>query len=133
MISARSKDVFDASFKEVTAMQTESWPECTFHIPLRRDAEISDGQPHPQALWRWLSEQLLVRFGGMTLAPGIYRGAWKSKLTGQPIHDQTRRYIVALPAERMDDLRDLMKEACAQFEQQCIYLSVAGYVEFIEG
>jgi hypothetical protein len=32
----------------------------------------------------------------------------------------------------MDDLRALLKAACATFHQKCIYLAVAGRVEFVE-
>jgi hypothetical protein len=30
-------------------------------------------------------------------------------------------------------LRSLLRKACGVFQQKCIYLSVAGYVEFVEG
>ena len=45
--------------------------ECSFFIPLRRDAEISDGQSHTPRVWRWLGTQLQGTFGGFTIAPGI--------------------------------------------------------------
>jgi hypothetical protein len=45
----------------------------------------------------------------------------------------SRRYIVALRREAVGELRALLREACRVFEQKSIYLSVAGYVEFVEG
>jgi hypothetical protein len=47
--------------------------------------------------------------------------------------DESRRYVVALPQDQVDELRALLREACTVFQQKCIYLSVAGYVEFVYG
>ena len=47
--------------------------------------------------------------------------------------DRSRKYIVALPRARLGALRAILREACSQFAQKCIYLSVAGCVEFVEG
>jgi hypothetical protein len=99
---------------------------------MRRDKELSDGDLHPVEAWNWLTDQLYERFEAWTLAPGFYHGVWKSPKTGQPISDNSRRYIVALPPGRFDDLRRLLADACAVFRQQCIYLSIAGQVEFVE-
>jgi hypothetical protein len=74
--------------------------ECSFLIPLHRDAEISDGEQHSPQVWRWLNDALYLTFDGRTIAPGVYKGVWKSPATGNPIHDETRKYIIALPARR---------------------------------
>jgi hypothetical protein len=87
---------------------------------------------HSPQVWQWLNDELYKRFDGRSIAPGLYEGVWKSPKTGLPIHDETRRFIVALPADRIDELRALLRATCGQFEQQCIYLSVASHVEFIE-
>lgn len=105
--------------------------ECSFFVPLRRDAEISDGAPHHGKAWRWLDQRLFDLFDGRTIAPGVYQGVRKSPITGRPIHDQTRRYIVAARRERVHRVRALLRQACGRFHQQCIYLSVAGIVEFV--
>jgi hypothetical protein len=44
---------------------------------------------------------------------------------------ESRRFIVAIPQSRLDELRLLLVEACTWFFQKCIYLNVAGEVEFI--
>jgi hypothetical protein len=49
------------------------------------------------------------------------------------VQDDSRRYVVALQREAVGELRLLLREACSVFQQKCIYLSVAGYVEFVEG
>src|SRR5689334_10211067 len=48
--------------------------ECSFFIPLRRDANLSDGALHPREAWDWLDNELFVRFTGGTRAPGEYSG-----------------------------------------------------------
>jgi hypothetical protein len=49
------------------------------------------------------------------------------------VYDQSVRYQVAVPRNEVARLRSLLREACRVFAQKCIYLSVAGYVEFVEG
>lgn len=105
--------------------------ECSFMIPIRRDANLSDGQVHESATWEKLYSELFVRFGGRTIAPGLYAGAYKDPDTGQEVGDESRRFIVAVPETALDDLRQLLVECCDRFQQKCIYLSVAGRVEFI--
>ncbi len=53
--------------------------------------------------------------------------------TGKRVTDRSRNYRVALTREDLGDLRALLREACAVFAQKCIYLSVAGHVEFVKG
>src|SRR5438552_3647366 len=104
--------------------------ECSFFLPLRRDKEISDGQAHTHIAWQWLEDRLSSKFGGLTIAPGIYEGRWRSP-TGRAIADQSLRYIVALPAEKVPQLRKVLLRACNKFAQRCIYLSVAGCGGFV--
>jgi len=39
---------------------------------------------------------------------------------------------VAIPAERVDDLRALVRRAGNSFDQRVMYLEVAGYAELLE-
>jgi hypothetical protein len=105
--------------------------ECSFLIPLQRDANLSDGKLHTRKAWNWLEEQLLV-FGGGTMATQQYKGWYQDPDTHQPVTDLSREYFVALAREEVGRLRSLLKEACRVFWQKCIYLSVAGHVEFVE-
>lgn len=106
--------------------------ECSFLIPLRRDAEISDGDLHALVAWQWLEQELFKCFGGLTIAPGEYEGVWKSAVSQAKVGDRCRMYVVAMPESRLPELRSLLRKACVVFGQQCLYLSVAGDVEFIE-
>jgi hypothetical protein len=103
-------------------------------MPIHQDNEGQQGepQPHTNEAWAWLDDQLYERFTGRTLAPGLYEGVWKNPKTGKPIADQSRKYLVALPEHAVDERRRLLAEACVVFQQQMIYLNVAGRVEFIE-
>ena len=106
--------------------------ECSFLIPNRRDRNLSDGKPHLPAAWKWLRAQL-YQFGGGTCAIDLYEGWYEDRDTGKPVKDLSRKYFVALPRQEVDRLRSVLQEACIVFQQKCIYLSVAGYVEFVEG
>jgi hypothetical protein len=114
-------------------MRRKQLLECTFFIPIRRDKHLSDGKKHSLKEWYWLRDELDKRFDtGGTIAPGLYEGTWKNLETGERVADQSRNYIIALPKEKIKDLRRLLAEACTVFHQECIYLSVAGQVEFVE-
>jgi hypothetical protein len=105
--------------------------ECSFLIPICRDAILSDGQAHKAETWEQLFSELFARFGGRTVAPGLYAGAYRDPGTGAEVGDESRRIIVAIEESALDGLRQLLAEACGWFHQKCIYLSIAGQVEFI--
>jgi hypothetical protein len=106
--------------------------ECQFLIPLRRDRDISDGELHDRTVWRWLEDELFDHFDGYGKARESHDGAWRSRLTGKRTRDVSRRFFVALPKKRLNELRAILRQACIRFAQQCIYLSIAGIVEFVE-
>lgn len=47
------------------------------------------------------------------------------------IEDESRLYRVSVPEDRVDELRSLLRKVANSFDQQTIYLSVRGYVEFV--
>jgi hypothetical protein len=106
--------------------------ECSFLIPVRRDAILSDGELHSLESWNWLEAELFAEFKGGTLAPGLYQGFYADPDTQSRVNDQSRKYMVAVPSADLARLRELLSKACVEFKQKCIYLSVAGQVEFIE-
>ena len=106
--------------------------ECSFLIPVRRDADLSDGSPHQTDLWEWLDDELYNRFGGATEAPGLYGGFYRDPDTGKRVADQSHKFIVAVSVHQLHELRAFLVEVCGLFQQKCIYLSVAGEVEFIK-
>ena len=112
-------------------MHADPLLECSFFIPLRRDDELSDGEQHSQDLWDWLISDLFSRFGGTTIAPGLYRGVYEDPDTQQPVSDESHKLIVAVRESDLPSLRLLLSAACVLFQQKCIYLNVSGEVEFI--
>lgn len=106
--------------------------ECSFLIPVYRDAILSDDQRHSSEVWEWLDDKLFELFGGRTLTPGLHEGFYQDPDTGEKVSDRSYKYTVALPRRRLKQLRTLLSEACEVFAQKSIYLSVAGQVEFIE-
>ncbi|HEY4232176.1 MAG TPA: hypothetical protein VGM76_02005 [Lacipirellulaceae bacterium] len=106
--------------------------ECSFLIPVRRDANLSDGEEHAKEMWDWLDDEMIDRFGGVTYSPLAYRGAYIDRDTGERVADDSKKCTVAIEESRIDELRQLLSAACVFFQQKCIYLSVAGSVEFVE-
>ncbi len=66
-------------------------------------------------------------YRGDTLIPGEY----EENPGSPPITDTSRRYILAIPECKVNDLRLLLRMAAHTFDQLAIYLSVAGIVEFV--
>lgn len=106
--------------------------ECSFFVPTRRDSALSDGVEHEPSAWRLLYAELFDRFGGVTRAPGKYQGYYVDPESGQRVGDESYRFVVAVPENRVPELRRLLIGFTVVFQQKCIYLSVAGRVEFIE-
>lgn len=109
--------------------------ECAFFIPLVRDR---DRQPHQPSCWNALQDVLYTEFGGSSGPEAIYRsirpvpGQYQSQ-AGARVQDESWRYVVAVPRARLDDLRRILRKARNTFDQEAIYLSVAGSVEFVSG
>ena len=106
--------------------------ECKFFVPICRDANLSDGEQHEDRFWEWLVFVLFEKFSGVTIAPGTTYGFYRDPNTGERVGDESHEFTVAIPEARLQELRRLLSAAWVVFQQKCIYLSVAGTVEFIE-
>ena len=58
-------------------------------------------------------------------------GTWAPLQGAAPVKDRSRRYTVAIPTDRVDELRDLLRRAGNSFDQRVMYLEVAGYAELL--
>lgn len=106
--------------------------ECSFLIPVSRDSGLSDGKPHDADAWEWLMGEFWELFETPgTRAPGLYHGGYKDPDTGERVMDESRKYILAVGRRELRKLRNVLRQACIVFAQKCIYLSVAGKVEFV--
>ena len=66
------------------------------------------------------------------MAPGAYHGYYTDPDTLESIGDESERYFVAVPRSEVGELRTMLSMAFEVFKQKCIYLSIAGKVEFVE-
>ena len=110
--------------------------ECSFLVPIVGD---TDRKPHSPIAWRLLQDAIHHLFKGLSgperfllvrdveLVPGSYT----EEATGSRVHDESRRYTVAIPEAQVEVLRRLLRKAANTVDQKCIYLSVAGVVEFV--
>lgn len=103
--------------------------ECRILLPEMTDLGYAGNRwPHPAELWTEFDVALLYGFGGFTILNDV-RGKWFDERTKRVVVDNSRHYLVA--TEDVDSLRQLLAQYRHRFEQCCIYLSVAGVVEFI--
>ncbi|HSL81779.1 MAG TPA: hypothetical protein VLF66_03330 [Thermoanaerobaculia bacterium] len=118
-------------------MQEAPRAVCVFLVPLVRD---SDRQPHAPILWHLLQDALLRLVGGFTGPETVLyyrhrettRGLWSPADGEIPVEDLSRKYVVAVPQERTDELRGLVRRIGNSFGQRVLYLEVAGYAELLE-
>lgn len=52
---------------------------------------------------------------------------------GKVVDDESHFYAVALPEDRIHVLRAIVARIAVSFDQECIYLSIKGEVEFVNG
>lgn len=109
--------------------------EVSFFVPEVRN---SDRQLHQPLAWRLLQDEIRRRFPEGHAGPeNFYRavdlvpGEYSVAPGDPPISDRSRRYILALPETRIDEVRELLRKAAVTFDQEAMYLSVAGVVEFV--
>ena len=111
--------------------------QCEFFVPVVRN---SDKQPHQPSAWSALGIAIRRVFPAGHSGPEIfYRG--DALIPGEyedcpgepPIQDSSRRYLLAIPEAKIDDLRALLRKAANTFDQMAMYLAVKGDVEFVSG
>lgn len=89
-------------------------------------------------VWRLLQDGIREVFPQGHSGPElVYRdvetvpGQYVEEATSRIVGDISRRYTVAIPRTRLEDLRRLLRKMANTFDQRAIYLSVAGEVEFV--
>jgi hypothetical protein len=108
--------------------------QCEFFIPIVRN---TDKQPHQPKAWSELGSEIRRVFpAGHSGPETFYRGdalvpgEYEDTPGETPIKDTSRRYLLAIPPNKVDELRQLLRKAANTFDQLAIYLSVKGDVEF---
>lgn len=118
-------------------MEEAARPACVFLVPLVRD---SDRRPHAPMQWRLLQDALLGLFNGFTGPETVVyyrrrdpaRGIWSAAQDEAPVEDLSRKYVVAVPQDRIGELQALIRRAGNSFDQRVMYLEIAGYSELLE-
>ena len=113
------------------------FPVCVFLVPVVRDG---NRKPHQPILWRMLQDALVQTFGSVTGPETVIgyrsrvavRGVWSPDGGEDLVEDLSRRYTIAIPAERVPALKELLRRAGNSFDQRVMYLEVAGYAELLE-
>lgn len=109
--------------------------QCEFFVPIVRN---SDKKPHQPSAWIALGNEIRRVFpAGHSGPETFYRG--DTLLSGEyedspqdpPIKDESRRYLLAIPETKVNDLRQLLRKAANTFDQKAMYLAVKGDVEFV--
>ena len=109
--------------------------QCEFFVPIVRN---SNKEPHQPSAWTALGNEIRRVFAaghtgpetfyrGDSLVPGEYEDCPEAP----PIKDESRRYLLAIPETKVEDLRRLLRKAANTFDQKAMYLAVRGYVEFV--
>jgi hypothetical protein len=113
----------------------ERFVQCEFFVPIVRN---SDKKPHQPSAWNALGNEIRRAFpAGHSGPETFYRGdslvpgEFEDEPSSPPIQDSSRRYLLAIPEAKVDDLRLLLRKAANTFDQKAMYLAVKGYVEFV--
>ena|SRR5450759_3618949 len=116
-------------------MTSNAYVECRFLVPTLRN---TTRELHSPTAWRLLQDALLARFQGsqgprirIFFSPSLHPGDWAPVANAPAVTDECREYLVAVESSRLDELRDLLGRAAVTFDQEVIYVSIAGTVDYI--
>lgn len=105
---------------------------CQVVIPLVSGRTRAPWHPNKVPDWEAATAYL---FGGISPIALAVVGRWRdpSKPPRKGIvPDPQNRYEVAVGRSRIAELKEYMRFTCVHFEQECLYLALAGAVEFID-
>lgn len=115
------------------ADRSEEIVEATFLIPIKEDEDVGSGELHPHFRWEAIQKELFEKYGGWTMDTALKMGVYPDPDKLIPVFDKSREYRVAIRRKDLDTLRESIRCFAILFRQKCIYFTVAGVVEFIEG
>jgi len=96
--------------------------KASFYLP----EYFNTGRPVPERVMRRIQDELIVRWGGFTIA-GTVRGAWRDE-DGRVYQDTSLKFELAMRAEDLDDLRAYLRGLKDVLQQKAIYLEVSDQV-----
>jgi hypothetical protein len=101
--------------------------ECRIILP---ETYGDDSLEVPLSEFRQLECELVELAGGLTLEPGPTYGVWRSG-AGKLVYDLSRVYLVAVAANMVATLRELVIRWGQRLRQEAVYLSSAGFAELV--
>lgn len=105
--------------------------ECSFLIPVARSDGASDKCRQNQAGQDWLIQSLVDCFDRVYRSSALYDGVTGRSEPTKLASSRFQLFFVPVSNRRLDELRRVLHEACAVFDAEEIYLSIAGAVEYI--
>jgi len=91
----------------------------------------NDGNPFPRAKFQALRERIISEFGGLTVEEDHSTGYWKGD-DGRLYADRNAKYIIAVESlTQIPAVLDLVRWVRKEFQQEAIYLNIAGIAEII--
>ena len=91
----------------------------------------NSGRPFPRPQWTELERRLATTFGGYSWTAGVH-GAWEHQ--GRVYRDVSRQYLVTLQSwTQLGIWLDLVHWVRRTFQQEALYIEVAGVPEIISG
>ncbi|MBI5886631.1 MAG: hypothetical protein HZB85_08655 [Deltaproteobacteria bacterium] len=107
--------------------------QVSYLIPITEDRFLGTGKKHHDLRWQLHKEKLYSEFGGYTISPGLYSGAYTDPNAKKEVTDESFEFRVAVSSKEIGKLRKFLKEFVGPlFRQKMIYTVVKGEVEFIE-
>src|SRR5436190_10980824 len=101
--------------------------QCEFFVPIVRN---SDKRPHQPTAWAFLGNEIRRAFPAGHSGPetfyrgdGLVPGEYEDSPQEPPIQDSSRRYLLAIPDDKVDLLRTVLRKAANTFDQKAMYLS----------
>jgi len=105
--------------------------ECSFMLSIHSDDDLAeDAEPESKAC-QWLEAKLLSLFKGVKVYRDSTSGLYLVPHSNQSVAGKFCRYTVPVQKRRLDEMRRILIDLCDAFDQESIYLSIAGHVEFV--
>lgn len=86
-----------------------------YKVTLMFPLQDNDGNPFPMSVWDWWVDEMKRLLSGFTDA-GAVEGHWQRQTDWNKMV-----FIVVKREEKLDEILDFLREACARFGQTAMY------------
>jgi len=102
---------------------------CNVIAPLVRD---SDRKKHQPFVLDYLRAAFWQYGGEHSLQIMLIRGSWKPSEEDPPVEDESLKYTIYVPRDRVSELRELMHKIGNTLDQRTMALEIEGKAELID-